>query len=237
MEKIPEVVYESWHRHLQVLFDSNEMKYMKYELLPKTRFYPEGRDIFNVFRMPLDRIKVVILGQDPYKNKNEAIGYAFAVPPTTKVPPSLEIIMNELVRSKPERATVGIDNPEWRTLKHWRQQGIFLLNVGLTIGAGADKGVHHSWRWFTTEVIKIISLYNTPTWLIWGSIAKSCKGSIHKYYEWRSKGMGLEYNYTLTADHPASELYLGSHHGFSGCNHFNLCNEILKYKKQSVINW
>ena len=107
MEQIPKTIHESWHPYLQVLFDDHKMIMLKTKILTGERFYPAPTDIFNVFKMPMQTIKVVILGQDPYINKNEAIGYAFSVPSLKNVetPPSLKVIKNEIISSSVERDT------------------------------------------------------------------------------------------------------------------------------------
>jgi uracil-DNA glycosylase len=240
MEQIPDKIHESWHPYLQKLFDDPKMKMLKYDILMKTRFYPKPEDMFNVFKMPLQAIKVVILGQDPYINKGEAIGYAFAIPPTTKTTPTLRTIKEEIVDTRVERlASVSIDSPEWKELKHWRQQGIFLLNSALTVKVGESATHLGYWSWFTREIMKTISLHSDkkPVWLLWGAKAKAFKGFIHNYYGWNNKYMGDDYNYVLEANHPAADSHPDSHYKFRGCNHFSLTNEILKYKKETIINW
>ena len=173
----------------------------------------------------------------PYPN-GEAIGYAFAVNEKSSVPPSLQVIRNEIITSGVERdSSINIDSLNWKTLKGWRQQGVFLLNTALTVqerNAGSHLDI---WQWFTREIVKIISLHNNPVWLLWGSKAKSYKGLIHGYYKWQGNFIAPNYNYVLEADHPAAELYRGSSYKFTGCNHFKQCNQILKVKKQPVINW
>lgn len=226
-ENIPVIINESWHELLQPLFNDPKMIRIKDEVLPNCKFYPEASRIFQVFAMPIDKIKVVILGQDPY-SKGEAIGYSFAVNPPTKIPPSLEIIRKEIINSKVERdSNTPIDSDRWRTLAGWRQQGVFLLNTALTVER-LNPGSHSMiWEWFTNKVIKIISTQASPIWLLWGAKAKGYKSIIPT-----EKTV-----YILEADHPAAETYPGSKYKFSGCNHFNLCNKLLKSKHQNIINW
>lgn len=240
-QKIPEIIHESWHKHLQPLFDDPKMLLLKKMLFSpdSIKSYPAKENIFRVFRMPLDKIKVVLLGQDPYPN-GEAIGYAFAVDEKTKIPASLDIIRKEVINSGVERDTkTNIDASKWRELAHWRQQGVFLLNAALTVEARNQNSHVGQWSWFTREVIKIISLYcpNRPIWILWGSKAKSNKGFIHSYYTWQGNIIAGNYSYVLEGNHPAAEAYPNSPYKFSGCNHFKICNEILKAKKQSPINW
>jgi uracil-DNA glycosylase len=228
---IPPIIHESWHEHLQPLFNDHKMILINTKVLPEChKFYPSGPDIFRVFAMPLDKIKVVILGQDPYPN-GEAIGYSFAVNRATKLPASLKIIKNEIINSGVERDTfINIDTERWRELSHWRQQGVFLLNAALTVQAKVSGSHVGQWQWFTREVIKIISKEVTPVWMLWGAKAKVYKQTI------KNAEIFLV-NEILEADHPAAETYPGSTSKFTGCNHFNLCNKALKEHNQTIINW
>ena len=247
--EIPEIIHESWHPYLQPLFDDKKMAIMKNDIIPRTKFYPPAKDIFKVFRMPLNQIKVVILGQDPYINAGEAMGYAFAVPSIIKIPPSLQIIKNEILQSKVERdSSVNISSDKWQELKHWRQQGVFLLNAALTVefkNSGSHMGI---WQWFTREVVKIISKEVHPLWMLWGSPAKAFRDYIDgalviKRSELlvintpEEKEFFSKKSFILEAYHPVAEVYPDSKYKFTGCNHFNLCNEILKIKGNTIINW
>lgn len=245
MEKIPSYIDQSWHGYLQPLFDNPKMLLIRDKILIENKYYPNSTEIFNVFRMPIDKIKVVILGQDPYPN-GEAIGYAFAVSSGTKIPGSLEVIRKEVINSKVERDTLyNIDSDKWRTLVGWRNQGVFLLNTALTVEWKNPDSHVGIWQWFTREVIRIISIYASPTiWLLWGSKAKAFQDSIARRFVIGNMKLFIEqfepdklHNYVLLANHPAAELYPDSKYKFTGCNHFNLCNEILKKKKQNIINW
>ena len=154
MEKIPEVIHESWHEFLKPLFNDDRMKSIKYNLLPSCNFQPESKDVFRVFSMPLNKIQVVILGQDPYPTPGVANGLAFAVNRGAKTPVSLNLIRQEVVHSVHWTLVQG---SEWDTLESWTKQGIFLLNTALTV-EDYNSGRHlKHWRWFTEEVVKIIS--------------------------------------------------------------------------------
>ena len=239
MEKIPEIIHESWHPHIQHLFDDVKMQKLKYDILLKNRFLPSPSIMFNVFRMPIDEIKVVCLGQDPYSNLGEATGYSFSVPYIVKIPPSLEVIRQEIINSKVELdSNTNIDSDKWRELKHWRQQGVFLLNSALTVEY-KNPGSHIGyWQWFTRDIVKIISTYNNPVWLMWGSKAKAFTGNIHKFYKYRGEFKNADYNYVLESVHPAAEKYnQESNDKFTGCHHFKITNEILKKQGKSIINW
>lgn len=229
-EKIPDIIHESWHEYLQPLFNDDRMKLINHNILPHCKFYPEANNIFRVFSMPLEDIKVVILGQDPYPQPNQAIGLAFAVDKTITKPFSLRIIEKEIAREKfdgneSDMESYRID----RTLQSWHEQGVFLLNTALTVQHGIASSHIKYWQWFTEEVIKIISAEVTPIWMLWGGHAKKYRPTIR----------GAEillFNDILEAPHPAAEAY-GNLDKFSGCNHFSECNKILEFKKQKQIIW
>lgn len=241
MAQIPKIIHSSWHEHLQPLFDDTKLEMIRTQILIEP-FYPEKKDIFRVFEMPLPAIKVVILGQDPYANRGQANGLAFAVNVEIPPPPSLRIIHNEIVQEKKIHELITFDaaaeHPAWNTLYHWHKQGVFLLNSALTVKAGMSSSHLGIWQWFTREVIRIISIHNNPIWLMWGAKAKGYIGMIHDYYKWTGSYRGKQYNYVLEADHPAAETYnTGGKYHFSGCGHFSECNKILQFKEQAVIQW
>src|SRR5262245_6657621 len=135
---IPEIfgIHPSWNQYLEPLFADEKMQMIKNDILPKAKFYPSIENVFRVFRMPLNEIKVVILGQDPY-SKGEAISYSFAIDKYTSIPQSLSTIKNEIVKSDAITSKeVNIMTSDWKELKHWRRQGVFLLNAALTVQAG-----------------------------------------------------------------------------------------------------
>ena len=175
MEKIPDIIHPSWHTYLQPLFDDKKMILIKNHILPKCKFYPEIDQIFRVFSMPIEEIKVVIIGQEPYVN-GTSTGYSFAVNARTPIPKSLKTIQTEIINSLVERdPDVSIESPEWKTLEHWVKQGVFMYNTALTVEVGNPTSHIGQWQWFTREVIKVISKEIRPVWLLWGSKAKSFK--------------------------------------------------------------
>lgn len=240
MQKIPDIIHQSWHKHLQPLFDDEKMLLMKDKILPTCNFYPNGPDIFKVFQMPLEDIKVVILGQDPYPN-GEAIGLAFAVNENTAIPKSLNIIFREIIQPNSSEEFTNEVSKKDRTLSNWVSQGVFLLNTALTVEAKNPNSHTGYWQWFTREVIKIISKEVKPIWLLWGAKAQGFREYIdNKCLISNIKEFPLIHAYTnfyLEAPHPAAELYSGGKTKFSGCGHFTMCNEILEIKKQEKINW
>lgn len=205
-------IHPSWKPIIDILNEDEELKKLNKDILPNCTYYPNRQDIFNVFSMDLKDIKVVILGQDPYPNEGQALGYAFAVSETTTKPASLRIIEKEVGHE--------ID----KTLFNWRQQGVFLLNTALTVEAKKAGSHLKYWENFTKEVIKYISFNNPCIWLLWGAKAFQ--------YE---KYLGKENN-ILKAPHPAAEAYK-SGAGYIGCKHFEIVNSILVEQNKEIINW
>jgi uracil-DNA glycosylase len=250
MEKIPEVIHQSWHPYLQPLFDDPKMIMLKNLVSSTKRIYPAKEYIFRVFKKPIDQIKVVILGQDPY-SRGEAIGYSFAVDRSKAMPASLAIIHNEIKNSKAEIQSNIFETANWRELKHWRDQGVFLLNAALTVEALGAGSHTQMWEWFTKRIVNTIASVQPCIWLLWGAKAKAYKSIIGNQHIVRTididgklvaamdinKVKQQSSNIILEADHPAAETYPGSKYKFTGCNHFVICNQILKLKGQSIINW
>lgn len=246
MERIPAIIHSSWHEHLQPLFDDKKMTLLRDKVLTSCRFYPAPVDIFKVFSMPLDQIKVVIIGQDPYFN-GEANGLAFAVNENKPIPPSLKIIAKEIENEGLKSGFYDSDIAHWKTLEAWTEQGVFLLNSALTVEAKTPNSHTGQWQWFTREVIKLISLHNPCIWLLWGAKAKTFKDYIHNHVWLSNKNDTIQRivetnithreNYIFEADHPAAETYPGSKYKFTGCNHFTLCNQALQTTQKSIINW
>ena len=238
MEKIPDIIHESWHKHLQPLFDDPKMELIKSKLLPNCKFYPDVQNIFRVFSMPLNEIRVVILGQDPYFN-GSAIGLAFAVKVTAQLPASLRIIKKEIEKEgliSEEHSNIST----WKDLSHWVEQGVFLLNTALTVEIGKAGSHTGQWMWFTREVIKIISQNSSCVWMLWGAKAQGFKDYIadHLVMDEDMIDVVTPTHGVLLAPHPAAETYNGGTGKlFTGCNHFTLCNQILENKKEQIINW
>ena len=225
--EIPSIIHKSWHKFLQPLFNDNRMYKLKHQVLPLHPFYPSPDNIFRVFSMPIENIKVVILGQDPYPN-GQAIGLSFAVNKNTPLPKSLYVIFKEVIKpSTSQEFTEGLEKKD-RELSNWVNDGVFLLNTALTVQQ-RNAGSHLIyWKWFTEEVIKIISKEINPIWMLWGAKAKSFLPLIS------STSINPD---ILEANHPASQFFSGNTITFEGCNHFNLCNEILQKRNKQTINW
>ncbi len=182
--------------------------------------YPPGSLIFNAFNTtPFDKVKVVILGQDPYHGPGQAHGLCFSVQNGVPPPPSLVNIFKEL------NEDVGVTIPGHGNLTHWAEQGVFLLNASLTVRAAEP--MSHSkigWAQFTDEVIKKISaLKEHVVFILWGKFAQEKKLLIDETKH------GI-----LRSAHPSP---LSAHAGFFGCKHFSKANEYLMSKGIDPIDW
>ena len=215
----------SWLKYLEDEFHKEYMKVLKSKLLElkknKVIFFPPGPMIFNAFNLtPFDKVKVVILGQDPYHGPGQAHGLCFSVPENIKPPPSLVNIYKEL------KTDIGKDiNLSNGNLEHWALQGVFLLNTTLTVEK--SKPLSHQdlgWGMFTDTVIKTIndSLQHV-VFILWGSHAQSKKQLINS-----SKHL------ILTAPHPSP---LSAHRGFFNSKPFSKTNTYLKEHGINEINW
>lgn len=181
--------------------------------------FPPGPLIFNAFEQtPFDKVRVVILGQDPYHNPGQAMGLCFSVPKNTPLPASLKNIYKELNRD------VGFKIPEHGDLTAWASQGVFLLNTILTVEK--NKAGSHSnigWHLFTNAVIRTLSDQREGLiFLLWGNYAKSKKELIDG-----------KKHVILEAAHP-SPL---ARDAFKGCSHFSQVNQILLKRGETPINW
>lgn len=182
--------------------------------------YPRGGEIFNAFEQtPLDRVKVVILGQDPYHGPGQAHGLCFSVRPGVAIPPSLRNIYKEIERD------LGIPPPDHGNLSHWADQGVLLLNSVLTVNAG-QAGSHQGkgWETFTDRVVEVVNREREGVvFLLWGSYAQR-KGAV----------IDRQRHCVLTAPHPSP---LSAHRGFLGCGHFSAANAWLEQRGQTPIDW
>jgi uracil-DNA glycosylase len=183
------------------------------------RIFPPGKQILSAFNYtPLDKVKVVIIGQDPYHAEGQANGLCFSVADGIKQPPSLQNIFKEL------NVDVGMEKPTTGNLEPWAKQGVFLLNAILTVRA--NEPASHSkagWQQFTDAVISTISKKRVGVvFLLWGNFAKQ-----------KAQLIDSTKHYILTAAHP-SPLAGGA---FFGCKHFSATNNILSRQGLSPINW
>jgi len=241
--KLTDKIHFSWLPLLTGLLNQEEMLRLNQEVLPTSIYYPEKQKIFRVFQKPVSEIKVVILGQDPYPTKGKANGLAFAVNSNVKMPISLKNIAEELLK---EHILALPYIGEWRTLEHWEEQGVFLLNTALTVESGKAGSHLKYWENFTKKVIWYIASTNPCIWLLWGKKAQMFISNMPKNTLFDVKGYSKEtikdvpnspyINYILRAAYPAAETY-SSNAGFFGCNHFSYVNTILEKKSLNKINW
>lgn len=214
---------EGWKNVLQDEFKENYMQNLKQFLINERinyTIYPKGNDIFNAFNTtPFNNVKVVILGQDPYHGEGQAHGLSFSVPNQIIIPPSLVNIFKEINRD------LGIKNDGKGNLTKWAKQGVLLLNSTLTVRKD-EAGSHQNqgWEKFTDKVISTISeLKKGVIFLLWGKLAQSKQKLIDK-----------NNHHILISSHPSP---LSAYRGFFGCNHFSVCNEMLKNQHKREINW
>lgn len=239
-----EIIDKSWIPVLSQLHQE-PLKSLNEGLLPNISYQPLKEDIFRVFEMPVNKIKVVILGQDPCPTPGDAIGLAFATRTERKLPTSLRNIQMEIAEEHLGDLNYILTYPEWKTLDHWSKQGVFLLNTALTVETGKAGSHIKYWEEFTKKVIQYISVQNPCLWLLWGAKAQKfipyirCPFMVKGYNKTTIQDIPAnnEYNYILTAPHPAAEASSGGKAGFYGCNHFIFANEILKKNKLKQINW
>lgn len=191
------------------------------------RIFPAPENIFKAFELtPLDEVKVVIIGQDPYhqmvnirgKNVPRAQGLAFSVDRDDEIPSSLQNILAELKNTVP-----GFQRPTHGDLTRWTYQGVLLLNMCLTVNPNSAGSHGAIWLGFIKKVITAIAAVNKKCiYVLWGREAQKLSREIG------SKGVILE------AAHPSG---LSAHRGFFGCNHFNLINEMLIEQNKTPVNW
>ncbi len=182
--------------------------------------FPHPTHVFSALELcPFERVRVVILGQDPYHGPGQAHGLSFSVPDGTKIPPSLKNIYKEIA------SDLGKDIPLSGNLEHWATQGVLLLNATLTVENGKP-GSHQGWGWeqFTDSIIKAVSDKNEHVvFLLWGNYARAKKSLIDT-----SKHLILE------APHPSP---FSAYTGFFDCKHFSKTNEYLTANKLTPIDW
>jgi uracil-DNA glycosylase len=214
----------SWLIHLAPEFDAPYMQQLKQFLLQEKAagkiIYPASKNIFNAFNStPLDQVKVVIIGQDPYHGPNQAHGLCFSVQKGIQVPPSLQNIFKEQQRD------LCIAIPNHGCLQSWADQGVLLLNATLTVEqakAGSHQG--KGWEIFTDKAIELVSKVNqSVVFMLWGSYAQK-----------KIDLIDTKKHLILKAPHPSP---LSAHRGFMGCGHFSKANDYLNKINKAPINW
>ncbi|MEC7825144.1 MAG: uracil-DNA glycosylase [Pseudomonadota bacterium] len=183
--------------------------------------YPPASEVFNALTLtPLDNVKVVILGQDPYHGPGQAHGLCFSVQSGVRTPPSLVNIYKELAQD-----IEGFHIPEHGNLTAWAEQGVLLLNTVLTVEQGKAHS-HAKWGWetFTDAVIKSVNdTQHGVVFLLWGSHAQK-----------KGQNIDTQKHYVLNAPHPSP---LSAHRGFLGCRHFSQTNTLLSQQGKTPVNW
>ena len=184
------------------------------------KVFPPGKLIFNAFdHCPFNEVKVVVLGQDPYHGTGQAHGLCFSVPDGVALPPSLQNIFKEL------QSDMGIPLPKSGNLERWAHQGVFLLNVTLTVRAH-QAGSHHNkgWEIFTDKVIHLLAEERENLiFMLWGAYAQQ-----------KGKFIDSNRHLILQSVHPSP---LSSHRGFFGNHHFSKANEYLTLNGKRPIYW
>ncbi|MCW3120928.1 MAG: uracil-DNA glycosylase [Flavipsychrobacter sp.] len=217
-------IEDSWKQELKEEFSKpyfeHIVHFLKEEKKAGKTIYPPGKEIFNAFEFtPFNKVKVVILGQDPYHGPGQAHGLSFSVPEGVKPPPSLVNIFKEL------QEDLEIPIPNTGNLEKWAKQGVLLLNASLTVEANTPNSHSQAgWHTFTDEVIKHISANTDHTvFLLWGKFAQNKEVLIdatkHKI---------------LKAPHPSP---FSVHTGFFGCRHFSKANAWLREHGEKQIDW
>ncbi|WP_140984826.1 uracil-DNA glycosylase [Asticcacaulis tiandongensis] len=214
----------SWKAALAPEFASPYMAalkaFLKAEKAAGKTIFPKGSEYFNALNLtPLDQVRVVILGQDPYHGPGQAHGLCFSVRPDVRTPPSLVNIYKEL------KTDLGIEPARHGFLEHWAKQGVLLLNSVLTVEAGlAASHQKRGWEQFTDAVIARVNERDIPVvFMLWGAYAQK-----------KAAFVDQSRHLVLKAAHPSP---LSAHNGFLGCRHFSQANAFLTDKGQQPIDW
>ena len=218
------VIKKNWYNLLKAEFESDTYKklseWLSHEYVNKT-IYPKPENVFNALNLVnYDDVKVVIIGQDPYHNPNQAHGLSFSVEKDVNIPPSLQNIYREIAND------VGGTIPQHGNLTHWATQGVLLLNSVLTVEENKPNShKNKGWENITKKIIELLNNRDSPViFLAWGSNAKSL-----------IKTVDSSKHYILSANHPSP--LSANRGGWFGCKHFSKTNEILKKLNKDQIKW
>lgn len=215
-------IRRSWYNLMQEEFQKPYFKNLQAFLANEYAnytIYPSEDKIFTALNLlPFDKVKVVIIGQDPYHEPGQAQGISFSVPENVTIPPSLVNIMQEV------NSDLGIECNKSGDLTRWVKQGVLLLNTVLTVRRGqANSHKDKGWETFTSEIIKKLAKRKEPlVFLLWGSYAQSFAPLIDSQH------------LVLKAPHPSP---LSAYRGFFGCKHFSKCNKFLEEHGVEPIDW
>lgn len=214
----------SWLQELETEFKQPYMRelstFLREQKAAGKQIFPPGGSIFNALdSTPFERVKVVVLGQDPYHGPGQAHGLCFSVRPGIALPPSLQNIYREL------QTDIGFNSPSHGCLQHWAQQGVLLLNAVLTVEARrAASHQGKGWEQFTDQIVQSLNQKRTGlVFMLWGAYAQR-KGEI----------IDRQTHLVLTAPHPSP---FSADRGFFGCRHFSRANEYLVSQGAAPIDW
>ncbi|MBN2776065.1 MAG: uracil-DNA glycosylase [Bacteroidales bacterium] len=214
---------QSWYKELKDEFKKDYFDNLRRFILQEKSQYmvfPRGSQIFSAFNLtPIDKVKLVIIGQDPYHGQGQAHGLCFSVQPGVKIPPSLLNIYKEL------KTDLDFKIPNHGNLEYWAEQGVFLINATLTVRANSA-GSHQNkgWEIFTDTVIrKLNDKCNNLVFLLWG-----------RYAQAKEKIIDPSKHLVLKAAHPSP---LSAYNGFFGCKHFSKSNDYLQNHGKKPIDW
>lgn len=217
-------IEQSWKDVLRTEFEKEYFQkltdFVRAEYLSGKTIYPEPKNIFNAFNLcPFDKVKVVIIGQDPYHEPGQAHGLCFSVMNGIDLPPSLQNIYKEIESDTGRKSITNGD------LTSWANQGVLLLNSTLTVQAHiAASHSGKGWEMFTDAVIRAIAENKKHiVYMLWGSFAQKKADIVNK-----------QENLVLTSAHPSP---LSAYRGFFGNHHFSKANEYLIKNNETPINW
>ena len=214
---------KSWLKELGLEFELSYMQELKLFLQSEKKrgkkIFPKGEDMFKALNLtPLDKVKVVILGQDPYHGPGQAHGLCFSVPEGVRIPPSLQNIFKEL------QSDLGLSIPSSGCLESWAEQGVLLLNSILSVEKGlANSHSSKGWELFTDSVISMVNEKKSIVFMLWGGYAAQ-----------KGKSIDSTRHLVLKSVHPSP---LSANRGFFGNRHFSKCNQFLESKGISPIDW
>lgn len=217
-------LHQSWLSVLQPQFDAPYMAVLKQFLVQEReagkRIYPRGNEWFHALdTTPLEQVRVVILGQDPYHGEGQAHGLCFSVKPGVRPPPSLVNIYKEL------QSDLGLTPPKHGYLEHWARQGVLLLNAVLTVEA--NRAASHQgkgWEQFTDEVIRQVNAKARPVvFILWGSYAQK-----------KAAFVDSTRHLVIRSAHPSP---LSAHNGFFGSRPFSRANAFLREHGEAEVDW
>jgi len=218
------IIKKNWYEKLKSEFETTKYKNLENWLNQEYQtkiIYPKPENVFNALNLvKFEDVKVVIIGQDPYHNPNQAHGLSFSVEKDVSIPPSLTNIYKEL------NSDLGCYIPNNGNLTKWAKQGVLLLNSVLTVEQNKPNShKNKGWEEITTKIVELLNERESPViFLLWGSNAKNIGKNIDK-----SK------HYVLTAVHPSPMS--ANQGGWFGCKHFSQTNNILKKLNKEEIDW